>query len=177
MYDSEYEEEYVKSNILPLFGIHDPESQCGRSVILDKIRPIHEMLIDKWHVADDHKLDPQIYGITITFNDEKKYKKITFGNMDDYARSYVFHGHMLDYAFKRPQVKFVIYPEYDQNGRLHYHGVVYGVYQSEFKKLVHGLKRKFGFCKIELEIKHIEEWLKYISKDTKKSGLPFVFNT
>ncbi len=68
--------------------------------------------------------------------------------------------------------KYILFPEFgSKNGVLHYHGIFWDMYQIEFVKLINWWRRTFGFVKMELEIRHYDCWIKYITKEHGKTGL------
>ncbi len=72
--------------------------------------------------------------------------------------------------------KYVLIPEFTSSGNLHYHSIIWGSYQCEVMKMVNWWRRTFGFAKAELELRHPECWIKYITKDYGKTGLWTLYN-
>lgn len=63
---------------------------------------------------------------------------------------------------------FMVYPEFDSNGRLHYHGVIDVKDQIKwFKKVLPTLQRKVGFTCVKKLGSHKDKigWIVYMSKD------------
>lgn len=56
------------------------------------------------------------------------------------------------------------YHEFDNSGRLHFHGVLQPYDMIKFKKCS-GQLRRLGFVKYETRFKNKEKWLAYCSKD------------
>lgn len=129
----------------------------------------------------------QKYGVTLTF--KKKF------HYDDP----LFMHRMVDTFFRdfRKKFNFVLFPEFNSSAQLHYHGVIWGCYQLPFMVMVKRWRRKYGFVKVELSLRHyfcttIDNcsvkkymlrpkkdsrcWLHYISKDYSKNGLWSVVN-
>lgn len=59
--------------------------------------------------------------------------------------------------------RFILYPETDKKGRLHYHGMIW---KDKFYKESIEKCEKMGFIKL-VEIKGVEGWLKYCKKEIK----------
>ncbi len=90
--------------------------------------------------------------------------------------------------------KYILFPEYTENGILHYHGYIYDTYQTNVKRLEIWWKRTYGtITKIEYQLRYpycgiqnkcIQKnkskakycWLHYISKDLGKTGLWTITN-
>lgn len=131
-------------------------------------------------------LDPitDKFGVTLTFNQKK------FNNDDPkYIHRLIVKKITKSRIWK--DVKYILFPEFDKNGNLHYHGVIWGVYQIKCIRCVKWWRRNFGFAKPELEIKYYvckcKEvcerrsinswcWVHYISKDFGKTGLWSLYN-
>ncbi len=72
--------------------------------------------------------------------------------------------------------KYIMFAEFTKKGIIHYHGIFYNMYQIEFIKMMNWWKRIFGHVKIEIEIRHYDCWIKYITKDQGKTGLWTLYN-
>ncbi len=59
---------------------------------------------------------------------------------------------------------YTVYPEFDDSGRLHFHGY-YWVNKSVDHKLMLNTLRRICFIKYESRLKHPGNWKKYCSKD------------
>lgn len=106
----------------------------------------------------------QMYGCTFTF-------KRSFHNDDP-----VYLHRMTEKEINKSRIwkdkKYILFAEFSpKGGILHYHGIIYGCYQTEFLRLCNWWRRKFGFVKPELEIRHPDKWRDYITKDYGKTGL------
>lgn len=73
--------------------------------------------------------------------------------------------------------KYIIFPEYTARGILHYHGIMWGEYDSEVMRCIKWWKRKYGFVKPELRINSKANWIKYITKDYGRNGLWTIYDT
>ncbi len=110
----------------------------------------------------------QKYGATLTmkrkFHDEDPIilHRIV---MDKIIRSRVWKGK-----------KYILFPEFTKNGILHYHCVIWDMYQTDYINMVQWWRRSFGFVKMELEIRHYKKWIDYITKDYNKTGLWTIYN-
>ncbi len=67
--------------------------------------------------------------------------------------------------------KYILFPEYTQQGNLHYHGIIYDQYQTEFIRCLKWWVRTFGYVKPELVIRDKDKWNNYITKDYGVTGL------
>ncbi len=90
--------------------------------------------------------------------------------------------------------KYILYPEFNSSGVLHYHGFIYDCYQSHMAKLNNWWKRTYGtITKIEYDIRYpycgqttvcIQKnksnakycWIHYVSKDVGKTGLWTIYS-
>lgn len=67
----------------------------------------------------------------------------------------------------RIRVKFILYPETDLKGRLHYHGVIERN-EDNIKNYEWSIKFLSNWCFICVkEIKNLGQWIKYCKKDFK----------
>lgn len=66
---------------------------------------------------------------------------------------------------------FYMFPEFTKQGNLHYHIIMYGVYQIKFMQCVKWWRRNYGFVKTELKINNNKNWVNYIIKDYGRTGL------
>ena len=120
----------------------------------------------------------QLYGVTLTLN--KKYE------LDDP----IFMHRLIQSYLSRSwrDINYIIFGEFTDKGRLHYHGVIWDCYKLTLTQKVRSWRRKFGFAKIELKLKtyrcdvnsdnkHLNSkypkccWKHYISKDHWTTGL------
>ena len=134
------------------------KNKKGRS---DDYNPTREIINKKLSTIIDNFTD--VCGFTLTLN--KKYH-----NDDD---KYV-HRHIQDALIKSrvwKDKKYFLFPEYTKKGILHYHGVMWDEYQIEVMRCVKWWRRKYGFVKPELELKHPYKWIAYITKNYGKTGL------
>ncbi len=102
-------------------------------------------------------------GFTLTL------KKLYHDDNDKWLHNYIENTLLNSRCWKDKE--YIMFPEYTQKGILHYHGVMYNEYQSEFLRCIKHWRNKFGFAKPELEIKHYDKWIDYITKDYGKTGL------
>ncbi len=110
----------------------------------------------------------QIAGFTVTF-------RKSFHNDDDlWLHNYV-HCY-LDKARTWNKLGYMMFPEYNKNGILHYHGIIWGEYQATVMLALKSWRRKFGFVKPELNLSSKYNWIKYITKDYNKVGLYTLMN-
>ncbi len=89
-----------------------------------------------------------------------------------------------------PKLRLILFPEFNDNGYLHYHGVIYGVYQCDAIRFKNWYARTFAYAKLEKELRYyichsdrykcIQNklnknaewcWLHYVTKDLGKTGL------
>lgn len=114
----------------------------------------------------------QFYGFTFTFKkkfhveDPKTLHKI----LQQILLSSTTFG-------SRAPAKYYMFPEFSPTGNLHYHGVIYDCYQVQFIKMCKWWRRKYGFVKVEIEIKHPKKWVNYITKDYCKTGLWTIYKS
>lgn len=113
------------------------------------------------------------YGITITIDPKFPYKNRRFKSMADSQKHDTVKIIIEKYMLKTmSNIQYILIPEYsDNNGMLHYHGIVWNCYQLSFSNFLRKLRGTIGYCKGEFEIKHYDKWLSYIFKNYGKSGL------
>ncbi len=124
------------------------------------------------------------YPITLTINRRKKHIR----DYDDIALHRYIHKRLIRNC-RWNKLKYILFPEYDSNGKLHYHGVIWDSYQATVSVAIKFWRNNFGFVdkgwskdiryywcgtegctqKDKSKAKHC--WYHYITKDTKKSGL------
>ncbi len=124
------------------------------------------------------------YGFTLTFNMRK------FRN-DDSKYMHRLASQRIEKSPVWRDVKYIMIPEFDKNGNLHYHGVIWDVYQIKCVRCIKWWRRNFGFAKPELELKYFNCgsgqickrreikswcWKHYITKDFGKTGLWSLYN-
>lgn len=149
----------------------------NNQIVWDKLRLHFAQILDLYN--------GQVYPLTMTINFKKFPKMINDANI---------HRKIQQILIESPswrKVKYYLFPEYDDNCRLHYHGIIYGCYQSKMVSCMNVWKRKIGFvdkgasreirypiCCIEPQCTYIQKglvkkgcWYHYCIKDTKKSGL------
>ncbi len=110
----------------------------------------------------------QVYGITCTL-----------GKKCDYNDPLFMHRMIVRKLCRSTlwrKQKYLLIPEFTDNGRLHYHGVIYNCYEVEAIRLSQWWKREFGFTKFEKEIRYPNKWIDYILKDIGKTGLWTISN-
>lgn len=66
---------------------------------------------------------------------------------------------------------FVMFPEFNKAGILHYHGFVHDCYEVEFLKMMRSWQRKYGHVDKFLEASNKDIWIKYLLKDRHRNGL------
>lgn len=77
-------------------------------------------------------------------------------------RWWVVHIHRLLKLFSKD---YLYYPEFDKQGRMHFHGWFTPYDRIKFKRCS-GVLRRLGFCKYETSFKNDgTNWIKYCSKD------------
>ncbi len=161
-------------------------------VLLDQPQPTNgkkrqavHVVFSKYHnILCELEGETQKYGFTGTFNMKK------FKNDDPtYMHRLVIAKLLKSTSWKG--VKYIIFPEFDDNGNLHYHGLIWDVYEVKFVKCLKMWRQTFGFAKPELNIKHYicnKElfkckrqpkswcWKHYITKSVGKTGLWTISN-
>lgn len=75
---------------------------------------------------------------------------------------------------KFAKFKYILVPEFSKQGRLHYHGIFYEGYYSDYVAAIEYWRKKYGFVKGEFEIKYPEKWANYCCKDINKTFLPII---
>jgi len=71
---------------------------------------------------------------------------------------------------------YMLFPEFTKKGALHYHGIMWNEYNVEVVRSINWWRRKFGFVKPELEIRNIDNYIRYITKSYSKTGLWTIMN-
>lgn len=71
--------------------------------------------------------------------------------------------------------KYILIPEFTQNGNLHYHGIIYDCYHVHSMKIVNWWRRTYGFVKVEMKLRNYKNWVRYITKDLGKTGLWIIY--
>lgn len=72
------------------------------------------------------------------------------------------------------KTKYVLFPEFDKNANLHYHGIFFDTFEIKCVEASNWWKRKFGYTKLELQLFSRENWFEYITKDYHKVGLSVI---
>lgn len=106
--------------------------------------------------------DDYMYGFTLTL--KKKYQKF------DPKQLHRFVHKDIDKFFKDIP-KYHIFPEFDNNGNLHYHGICWNTWQATLEMALRRWRRKYGFVKPELNLSNYDAWIRYIIKQRRRSGL------
>lgn len=115
-------------------------------------------------------------GFTLTINASKVCKFVKDVTDPKELHRYIHNKIVKSRVWKK--IKFVMFPEFSTiNGNLHYHGIIYDEYQTVVMKCIKWWRRNFGFAKPELEIRHYDNWMNYITKDINKTGLWTIYNT
>ena len=126
------------------------------------------------------------YGITFTFG--KKF----------HSDNPLFLHRLIDRKIGKSRLwskcKYILYPEFNASGILHYHGMIYDCPQLQMSRINIWWKRTYGsITKIEYSIRYAycgnEEkciqsnksnakycWLHYVSKDVGNTGLWIIYN-
>lgn len=105
----------------------------------------------------------QISGFTLTF--KKKYHEDDDLELHRYVEQYLLKSKCWN------KTQYVLFSEYTSKGNIHYHGVMFNQYQINVMKCIKSWRRKFGFVKVELEIRNVRNWYDYITKNYGKIGL------
>ncbi len=71
--------------------------------------------------------------------------------------------------------KYILFPEMTKKGVVHYHALFWDIYQEPFVKLIQWWRRTYGFAKMELEIRHYDCYVKYITKNYGRVGLYTIY--
>ncbi len=110
----------------------------------------------------------QLYGVTLTL------KKMYHDDDDTWMHKYIIDKMNKSRVWKNKN--YILIPEYTQQGVLHYHGVIWDMYEVNFMKLAKWWRRTFGYVKPELKIINFNKWIDYITKDYGKIGLWTIYN-
>mgnify|MGYP000370969724 CR=1 FL=1 len=124
-----------------------------------------------------------VYGFTLGYNDNHKLAGIPLKDHDDniineyimdiMKRSNITHGSKKD----KVKVHMMMFPEYSERGRLHWHGIVWNCcpyWPASIKKML--IRKKFcnsPGLRLELKLTSKHSWFKYMTKDYRKSGLKY----
>jgi len=143
----------------------------------------HVVFTNIWREIVDIDKFSQKYGLTLTF-------KSQFA-MDDPKELHRFVHDKISKSCVFKNTKYIFFPEFTQNGNLHYHGVIWDCYEVDFIRISKWWKRSFGYTREEKEFNmyiccnkamYCERrkmfnkwcWSHYMSKDHGKVGLyPF----
>lgn len=128
---------------------------------LSEINVTREVILRKLGYVLDHC--SEVCGVTLTFS--RKFK------LDDHTWLHRFVQKELLSSKLWKGIKYILIPEFTPNGDLHYHGIIWDEYQCVVMRLLQWWRRKFGYVKPELKLKHPMLWLNYIIKDYGKTGL------
>ncbi len=108
-----------------------------------------------------------------TFNDRKTINGSKRDKIDDIKLHQMVRAKLKNsHAWK--SVNYMLFPEYDQNGRYHFHGIIYDSYECLAMRCKRMWAQTFGFAKVDMKITSREQWFKYMQKDYKKSGLSVI---
>lgn len=181
--------DYFKSGLV----VSSPTKQLHTRKVKQHPNVVFAKIIGSFKKSLDYT---QVYPVTLTMNRKKK----AIEKMNDRQ----LHIYIIDRLKKNrswKKVNYIVFPEYDKHGRLHYHGVIYGVYQVEVSNCIRFWRNTFGFVDREFmkEIKYkkcshdhsfvlsdceyIQKkivrkgcWFHYCIKDTQSSGLWTMYN-
>ncbi len=113
------------------------------------------------------KAESQMCGSTLTL-------RPTFHGEDPLDMHRYIHNKILNSRIWKNK-KYIFFAEYTKKGVLHYHTIHWDIYQTEFVRLMQWWRRSFGFAKVELEIRHPDCYIKYITKNYHKVGLYTIY--
>jgi hypothetical protein len=130
-----------------------------------------------------------IYALTLTINFRKK--PYNLASSDKEIHKYIETRLHKNRSWQK--IQYYILPEYDNNGRLHYHGVVIGCFQAQMSNCVRFWRNNMGFVNRdwskdvkypicdkpineECEYIHMVDkprmcWLHYVLKSNMRTGL------
>ncbi len=144
--------------------------------------------------------ESQKYPLTLTLN-----RKLPFLRGLDDSETHAYVEERLRRNPKWKKINYILFPEYDDGGKLHYHGVSWGCYQSVMGDAMSFWRKNFGFvdkgwsktikfykcenysfeksknwiedCKYIID-KMIRNgcWSHYMTKSYKKTGLKTLYN-
>ncbi len=125
-------------------------------------------------IGINNKSFSQKAGFTLTV-DKKKLKRL-IRNCDDPEIVHRYLAMKLSRSRLWGKMKYIMFPEFNQNGGLHYHGIIWDQYESAVIRALNMWRRDVGFVKPELKIRDIDNWTKYIQKDKYINGLWTISN-
>ncbi len=141
-------------------------SANDRGILIDKSITMPELTRLQQAIKDklvQLKQYTQCYGLTLTFK--------PLWHIEDPRDLHIIVQDKLKKSYIWQNKKYILFPEYTRAGNLHYHGIIYDQYQTEFIRCVKWWVRTFGYCKPELIIKDRDKWNAYICKDYGVTGL------
>lgn len=127
----------------------------------DKERPVFLSILNKLRIS---KSNSQWYGLTLTF--KRKFHSSSPRWLHKYA-----HEKLTRMFCKKYNCEWYAFPEFTQAGILHYHCIVYNIYEVNMVKMMNSWKRQFGFVKWEKDVRYKDIWIKYCIKDRNRHGL------
>lgn len=166
----------IEENITKGVEVLDQPLPANGSRSEEPYNPVQQFLNG---VIRELKTNPKLMysGATLTLSETK----ICSGNY----MTYVYDDLIVHRAIRRKlasstiwnKVNYILHPEYSaKNARLHYHAIFWDEYQTNVLKCLRWWKRNLGFVKPEIELRHPEKWMAYITKDTAKVGLGRIYN-
>lgn len=138
--------------------------------------PIHSKILGnelfkQLEIAQTHSL---CFGITITINNNKKFKNRSFNNMTELRKFESVKENMIrSRAYKK--LNMILFNEYGNEGKLHFHGLIWGVYETIIVSFANSMRRTTGYVKLELHLTSKIQWCKYIMKDYHISNFPVIY--
>lgn len=131
--------------------------------VTDDLVKEHEKQLMK--VISKNSICSQVVGFTLTF-------KPSYHHLDPddlYTHGVTFFTQDM---FKA--VDFIALPEFMKSGILHFHGLVWNLYNKQVAKLFRLWWSDYGFVKIEWHIRSYDNWTNYIRKSLHDVGyIPF----
>ncbi len=174
-------------NIVIKKWVGDPPSPTNNSMSYEQLNDVGLKLLDQSNAKKDDflNLDPnefnpsketlnkELFLIIDNFSDccgaTLTLKKKFHDDDDRWLHRHIFN----DICNSRlwSDKKYMLFPEYTKQGVLHYHMIMWDVYQLEVMRCIKWWRRKYGFVKPELKLNSPVNWIKYITKDYMKTGL------
>ncbi len=129
-------------------------------------KPTKDMLLSKCNEISKFS---QRYGATLTL--KKKYHN------DDPLYLHRLVEQKIRKSTLWNHSKYILFAEFTRQGILHYHCIIWDMYEIQYVNLMNWWRRIFGYVKMEKEIVHYNCWIKYITKDYGKTGLWTIYKT
>lgn len=138
---------------------------CTFNKVFDKLKIENERIVflHQLKIMKKATLFDQFYGFTLTL-------KVKF-HLDNPRFLHRYICGKLQRSISWKKVQYVIFPEFTENGVLHYHGIMWDEYEDTFIKCMNMCRREFGFVKLEKEVRDKHVWIKYIIKHRNRTGL------